>query len=446
LAQQEDRPAGDLRAPVQAPRRGEVEYSRAAPHFQENGREFAQPRGLFRDPQRVGKLADIGDEKIAGREAAKGEETRRIGETRFRESLAGADPQHGPPGMPLPDETGHAQREAGRGAGVAGVRAVDFGERGLGQAAAESGVETLCSRPERCGKPRLHRKAGLAQDHAAGRGRGGVDLEALRQGPFDLRDGPAQGQNGFPRHGGSRHVGLLCDMFLLCSYGFQRLPQESSTLIENLFLALAVRFHRPAASPWENADRTPLRRSISYFGSIYATPSDSTGCKMLKRLESHGLKGYIPPKGQRMARIYQTRAWHDQLSPSIEEIEILALEAYAHLPEEFRKLTGEIVIQIAEFPTDEIMDDLSLETPFDLLGLFEGRGIAERWNPQTGEGPNRVTLYRRAILDYWAENEETLGTIVTHVLIHEIGHHFGLSDDDMERIEEEADETATSPT
>ncbi len=136
-----------------------------------------------------------------------------------------------------------------------------------------------------------------------------------------------------------------------------------------------------------------------------------------------------------MARIYQTRAWDTQLSPSIEEFELMALEAYAHLPEDFRRLTGEVVIEIAEFPTDEIMDDLSLETPFDLLGLFEGRGIAERWNPATGEGPNRVTLYRRAILDYWAENEEPLGAIVTHVLIHEIGHHFGLSDDDMERIE-----------
>ena len=145
-----------------------------------------------------------------------------------------------------------------------------------------------------------------------------------------------------------------------------------------------------------------------------------------------------------MARIYKTRTWHDQLSPSIDELELLALETYAHLPEEFRKLTGEIVILIADFPTDEIMDDLSLETPFDLLGLFEGRGIAERWNPQTGEGPNRITLYRRAILDYWAENEETLGDIVTHVLIHEIGHHFGLSDDDMERIEEAAEQTAAS--
>jgi predicted Zn-dependent protease with MMP-like domain len=146
----------------------------------------------------------------------------------------------------------------------------------------------------------------------------------------------------------------------------------------------------------------------------------------------------MPAKGHDMARIYQTRSWHEQLSPSVDEMELLALEAYAHLPEEFRKLTGEIVIQIAEFPEEEIMDDLSLETPFDLLGLFEGRGIAERWNPATGEGPNRITLYRRAILDYWAENDETLGDIVTHVLIHEIGHHFGLSDDDMQRIEEAA--------
>jgi len=143
-----------------------------------------------------------------------------------------------------------------------------------------------------------------------------------------------------------------------------------------------------------------------------------------------------PKKNEnRMARIYQTRAWGEQLSPSLDELELLALEKYAGLPMGFRDLTGELIIQIADFPTDEIMDALSLETPFDLLGLFEGRGIAERWNPATGEGPNRVTLYRRAILDYWAENDETLGSIINHVLIHEIGHHFGLSDDDMAHIE-----------
>lgn len=144
-----------------------------------------------------------------------------------------------------------------------------------------------------------------------------------------------------------------------------------------------------------------------------------------------------------MARIYQTRAWRDQLSPSLAEMEMLAIEAYAHLPDEFRQLTGEITIQFAEYPVEEIMDDLALETPFDLLGLFEGRGIAERWNPQTGEGNNRITLYRRAMLDYWAENEETLGDIIVHVLVHELGHHFGLSDEDMARIEAGVEATSS---
>ena len=144
-----------------------------------------------------------------------------------------------------------------------------------------------------------------------------------------------------------------------------------------------------------------------------------------------------------MDRIYPTRVWRDQLSPSLAEMEMLAIEVYAHLPDEFRKLTGEIIIQFAEYPTEEIMDDLALETPFDLMGLFEGRGIAERWNPQTGEGVNRITLYRRAMLDYWAENEETLGDIIAHVLIHELGHHFGLSDDDMARIEAGVETTAS---
>lgn len=143
-------------------------------------------------------------------------------------------------------------------------------------------------------------------------------------------------------------------------------------------------------------------------------------------------------KGVFMARSDQTGDWGGRYSPSLGEMESLVLEAYAHLPDEFRALTGDVLILIEDFPDDQIMDDLTLESPFDLLGLFEGRPVGEIVNPQTGEGANRVTLYRRAILDYWAENEETLGEIVTHVLIHEIGHHFGLSDDDMEKLEMDA--------
>ncbi len=139
-----------------------------------------------------------------------------------------------------------------------------------------------------------------------------------------------------------------------------------------------------------------------------------------------------------MARSDLTGDWSGRFSPSLAEMEALVIEAFAHLPEEFRRLSGDILIRVEDFPTEDIAEDLALESEFDLLGLFEGRPIGEQLVPQTGEQANRVTLYRRPILDYWAENEETLGEIVTHVLIHEIGHHFGLSDADMERIEMDA--------
>ncbi|PYE25312.1 putative Zn-dependent protease with MMP-like domain [Rhizobium sp. PP-WC-2G-219] len=136
-----------------------------------------------------------------------------------------------------------------------------------------------------------------------------------------------------------------------------------------------------------------------------------------------------------MARIDQSDDWRERHAPTISTFESLTLEAYGHLPEEFRLLATDLIIVIEDFPDDDVFEDMALETPFDLLGLFEGRGIGERFTMETGTMPNRITLYRRPILDYWAENDETLGDIITHVLIHEIGHHFGLSDDDMERIE-----------
>lgn len=136
-----------------------------------------------------------------------------------------------------------------------------------------------------------------------------------------------------------------------------------------------------------------------------------------------------------MARIDQTGDWRDRYAPSLSEFESLAIDAYANLPEGFRSHTGDVAIIVADFPEDDVFEDMGLETPFDLLGLFEGRGLTERFTMETGELANRVILYRRPILDYWAENDETLGDIITHVLIHEIGHHFGLSDEDMERIE-----------
>jgi len=140
-----------------------------------------------------------------------------------------------------------------------------------------------------------------------------------------------------------------------------------------------------------------------------------------------------------MARTDQSRDWRARLSPSLGELESLGIEAFACLPERFRCLCCDLTVQVADFPEDQVIEDMGLESPFELLCLLEGRGINERFCVPTGKITNRITLFRRAILDYWSENEETLGDIISHVLIHEIGHHFGLSDEDMEAVEEAAE-------
>jgi predicted Zn-dependent protease with MMP-like domain len=128
--------------------------------------------------------------------------------------------------------------------------------------------------------------------------------------------------------------------------------------------------------------------------------------------------------------------WAQRQAPTLEDLEALAHEAYERLPEGFRRLCAGLVIRVEDFPDDETLDEMECETPFDLLGLFRGIGLAQGpANPETGQFPNMIWLYRRPILDYWAEHEETLGHLVAHVLVHEIGHHFGLSDADMEAIE-----------
>ncbi|WP_029005487.1 metallopeptidase family protein [Azorhizobium doebereinerae] len=132
--------------------------------------------------------------------------------------------------------------------------------------------------------------------------------------------------------------------------------------------------------------------------------------------------------------------WRTAEAPSLEQMEVLADEVFTRLPERFRRLCTGIIIRVEDFPTEEVLDEMEAETPFDLLGLFQGVGLAQdEAVAQTGRLPNMIFLYRRPILDYWAEHEEALGAVVAHVLVHEIGHHFGLSDADMERIEDAAD-------
>ena len=127
-----------------------------------------------------------------------------------------------------------------------------------------------------------------------------------------------------------------------------------------------------------------------------------------------------------------------QTPPSLVDIEALADAAWRVIPERLRRYAKDVVIRVEDFPDDEICRDMKLESPFDLLGLYQGVALSERSVTNLGGGVDMVFLYRRPILDYWCEFEEDLAHLVRHVLIHEIGHHFGFSDADMDALEREA--------
>jgi predicted Zn-dependent protease with MMP-like domain len=128
-------------------------------------------------------------------------------------------------------------------------------------------------------------------------------------------------------------------------------------------------------------------------------------------------------------------AWRSAKAPSLADLELLGREVFRRLPEKFRALCDGLVIQVEDFAEDDVLNDMEIDNPFDLMGLFQGVGLPFRSESAPVQMPNMIWLYRRPMLDYWAEHDETLGAIVAHVLVHEIGHHFGLSDDDMEGIE-----------
>lgn len=130
--------------------------------------------------------------------------------------------------------------------------------------------------------------------------------------------------------------------------------------------------------------------------------------------------------------------WQDATAPSLVDLDGLATQAWDRLPAEFRELARDVVIRVVDLAPDDVLDDLGIESPFELMGLYQGVSLVHKGVMDPPRGPDMVFLYRRAILDYWAEVEETLGHLVTHVLVHEIGHHFGLSDEDMATIEANA--------
>lgn len=126
------------------------------------------------------------------------------------------------------------------------------------------------------------------------------------------------------------------------------------------------------------------------------------------------------------------------LAPDLAEIERLADAAIARLPEAFRLHLDAVVLRVEEFAEEEVLDELGIEDPFELTGLYTGRPVGEREGAPSGEMPAMIHLYRRPLLDEWVETGVSLEALITHVIVHEVGHHFGLSDADMHAIEEEA--------
>jgi predicted Zn-dependent protease with MMP-like domain len=122
--------------------------------------------------------------------------------------------------------------------------------------------------------------------------------------------------------------------------------------------------------------------------------------------------------------------------PSLDEFEAIAAEAFRRLPSEFRELCADLVIGVEDFPTDEVLCRMKAKSKFSLLGLFRGVGLPFRFESAPQRMPNMIWLYRKPILLYWSRHEDTLEAIITNVLVHEIGHHFGLSDQRMHAIEE----------
>ena len=128
-------------------------------------------------------------------------------------------------------------------------------------------------------------------------------------------------------------------------------------------------------------------------------------------------------------------AWRPVKAPALAAFEVLAIEAFRRLPQRFRARCEGVVIHVEDYPSEEVLDAMDIQSELDLMGLFQGVGLPFQSDSAPVQMPNMVWLYRVPILLYWAEHEETLGAIITHVLVHEIGHHFGLSDDDMAEIE-----------
>lgn len=129
--------------------------------------------------------------------------------------------------------------------------------------------------------------------------------------------------------------------------------------------------------------------------------------------------------------------WMTACAPSLEDFEKLAHAAWDKIPHAFRDVAGDLVIRVEDFASDDVLNELGIDDAFELTGLYQGVSIDKKSVMDGAREPDMVFLYRRAILDEWCGSDEELGHLIAHVLVHEIGHHFGFSDDDMEQIDNE---------
>ncbi len=130
--------------------------------------------------------------------------------------------------------------------------------------------------------------------------------------------------------------------------------------------------------------------------------------------------------------------WNDRVAPGLTDFFAMADEAFARLPAPIRAATGDVTLHVEDFASDDLLQSLGLEDPFELSGLYDGVSLMDRSVTDPAPVVSRVLLFRRPILDEWAERADvTLGDLVSHVLIHEIGHHMGFSDADIDALLED---------
>lgn len=128
--------------------------------------------------------------------------------------------------------------------------------------------------------------------------------------------------------------------------------------------------------------------------------------------------------------------WTEAKAPSAAAIEALAREVLAALPAEFAGPAQDVILRVEEFAAEDVLDELEIDDPLDLTGLYDGIPLTEKSVADPQHFPDTVHLYRRAILDEWADRgDASLGDLVRNVVVHEFAHHFGWSDDDIARID-----------